>query len=124
VEAVVSEANLEQGLKIVKEYLGMAPAVSTQSDAFSQISVGHIFGEIWSRRGLALRDRSLATITTMMVLGKETELTYHINGARLIGVTFEEIEELALHIAYYAGFPVAQFGRRIAQSVYAEAQSK
>ena len=116
-----ANASLKKGHDYLLDYLGSAPDVTEASPDFTKISVGHIFGEIWTRPGLERRDRSLITIAAMIVLGRVPEMTYHMRGARRLGVTLEQLEEICLHLGYYAGFPPANVAINVARSIFAEA---
>src|SRR3954447_9668676 len=65
------------------------------------------FGMIWSRPGLALRDRSLVTVAQLAALGRADELRAHLRGARNVGITREELVEVLMQTAVYAGVPAA-----------------
>ena len=66
------------------------------------------FGDIYSREGLSLRDRELATVAALTAMGGcEPQLKVHLGGALNVGLTEEEIEETILQTVPYAGFPTA-----------------
>ncbi len=66
------------------------------------------FGDIYSRPGLSLRDREIATITALTVLGaREPQLRVHIGAALNVGLSQQEIEEVIIQTVPYAGFPTA-----------------
>lgn len=66
------------------------------------------FGDIYSRDGLSLRDRELATVAALTAMGgREPQLKVHIGAALNVGLTEEEIEEVILQTVPYAGFPTA-----------------
>lgn len=107
----------ETAQQIAQEYFGREITPDREDDPFFVPALEHLFGEIWSRPGLGLRDRSLITISALLVLGREREFAIHLNGALNVGVTSEEIEELVVHLGYYGGFPVAASGREIVKRV-------
>jgi 4-carboxymuconolactone decarboxylase len=76
-------------------------------DSFRQMSMEHLFGDVWTRPGLALEQRSMITVTTLAALGRAEQLRLHIHGALNVGLTVAELEEMFIHIAHYAGWPVA-----------------
>lgn len=78
------------------------------------------YGDLWSRPGLGQRERALVTVSCLAALGKEPQLASHIKGALAVGGTKVEIQEALLHLAAYAGFPVAINGLKVAQKVFAE----
>ncbi|MBS0351392.1 MAG: carboxymuconolactone decarboxylase family protein [Proteobacteria bacterium] len=66
-----------------------------------------VFGDIWERKGLSKRDRSLITVATLVALNRTEQLSFHLNFALENGVTQEELVELITHLAFYAGWPTA-----------------
>jgi len=65
------------------------------------------FGGLWARPGLALRDRSLVTVAQLAALGKTEELRGHLAGALAQGLSREELLEVLMQTAAYAGIPAA-----------------
>lgn len=76
------------------------------------------FGKIWSREGLALRDRSMITVAMLAALGKTGELRGHLAGARNLGISQEELVEVLMQVAVYAGVPAANEALNIAAEVF------
>lgn len=66
-----------------------------------------LFGEIWERKQLAMRERSIITISALASLGRLEQLPYHIELARTNGINDEELAEIFTHLAFYAGWPAA-----------------
>ncbi len=81
----------------------------------------YAWGEIWTRPGLGLRERSLITVAMMTALGRWDELKLHLRGARNNGVTAEEIREVLLQAAIYAGVPAANSAFHLAAEVFDDA---
>ena len=75
------------------------------------------WGGVWSRPGLELKARSIATVAILAALGRHDELELHIKGALNNGLSESEISEVLLHVAAYAGVPAANTAFRIAKSV-------
>ena len=66
------------------------------------------YGDIYSRDGLAARDREIATIAMLTALGgREPQLRVHMNSALNVGLTRDELYEIILHTLIFAGFPTA-----------------
>lgn len=78
------------------------------------------WGTIWTRPGLDLRARSIATLSVLVTLGRTSEIPGHVRGALNNGLTPDEIRELFLHIGTYAGFPAGLEAARIADDVLNE----
>ncbi|MEY2470062.1 MAG: 4-carboxymuconolactone decarboxylase, partial [Actinomycetota bacterium] len=72
------------------------------------------FGKIWSRPGLPIRDRSLITVAMLAALGKTGELRGHLMGARNLGISQEELVEVLMQVAVYAGVPAANEALNVA----------
>jgi 4-carboxymuconolactone decarboxylase len=66
-----------------------------------------LFGDVWERPQLSKRDRSLATLSVLVANGRATELKGHVRRGLANGLTRDEIGELLLHLAFYAGWPAA-----------------
>ena len=70
-----------------------------------EISVGHLFGDIWGRPGLSLRERQLVTLAANIALARPSGNYSHYRSAKHIGVTHREICEVILQVGHYAGWP-------------------
>jgi 4-carboxymuconolactone decarboxylase len=77
-----------------------------------------LFGDVWERPGLSKRDRSLITIATLIALGREKQLTGHLERAINNGVSKSEISEIITHLAFYAGWPAAMTAALVAKDVF------
>ena len=79
------------------------------------------FGDVYSRPGLSLRERELATIAALTALGTATpQLKVHIAAGLHVGLSREEILEVMIQMALYAGFPAALNGVFAAKEVFAQ----
>jgi 4-carboxymuconolactone decarboxylase len=94
------------------------------ADAFSQPLQEwineHAWGSTWLRESLDLRTRSLCTVAMLAALGKSAEIKGHIRGALNNGASLEEVREVLLHSAVYAGAPAAVEAFRSAREVLTE----
>jgi 4-carboxymuconolactone decarboxylase len=79
-----------------------------------------VFGDVWERKELSKRDRSLVTVAALVALYRPDQLRGHIWRALDNGVTREEICEAITHLAFYAGWPNAGTAALIAKQVFAE----
>ena len=79
----------------------------------------HVFGELWARPGLGLRDRCLITITVLTALARTEELRMHMHNALNMGISEQEVLEMAMHVAHYAGWPTGVNACRVAKDVFA-----
>jgi len=107
---VLGDAHVDRSLKARDELTSDVQQIITE--------IG--WGTIWSRPGLTLRERSMATVSFLVALGKAHELEHHLLGALRNGCTKAELKELFLHAALYCGFPAAQEGIRALRKVSAE----
>ncbi len=89
---------------------------------FAELNDDVLFGQVWSRTDkLALRDRSLVTITALISQGiTDGSLGFHLREAKNNGITRTEIAEIITHIGFYAGWPKAWAAFRQAKEVWAE----
>jgi len=87
---------------------------------FQELITRYAWGEIWSRPELSRHMRSLLTIAMMVALNRGDELRLHLRGAFNNGVTRDEIKEVLLHCAIYAGVPAANSAYHIAEEVFAQ----
>ncbi|MCZ7383338.1 MAG: carboxymuconolactone decarboxylase family protein [Candidatus Methanoperedens sp.] len=76
------------------------------------ISVGHLFGDIWARPGLSLRERQLVTLAANIALARPSGNYSHYRSAQHIGITKEEICEVILQVGHYAGWPTLSLATR------------
>ena len=67
-----------------------------------------IYGDIYQRPGLSLRDRQIATLSMLMAMGgKDRQVQVHMRAGLRVGMTEDELRELVIQLAAYAGFPAA-----------------
>jgi 4-carboxymuconolactone decarboxylase len=108
----------EKGIAIVRRLFGAAAGGSPLPADFGRITVEHLFGNVWTRPGLALEERSLATCAVLVALARESEQRLHFRGARNLGIPRAKLEELIMHVAHYAGWPVAVSAFRVLDEVW------
>lgn len=93
--------------------------ISETSPDLSKFITEYAFGDIYSRDALALRDRQIATIASLITLGDaSSELKVHIKAGLNVGLTKEEIIEIILQMSLYAGFPRAIHAIKVAKEVF------
>ena len=95
---------------------GAFPAAKVAPDFYRYVAET-AFGMIWSRPGLAIRDRSLVTCAQLAALGKTEELKAHLRGALNVGISKEELVEVLMQTAVYAGVPAANDALKAAAEV-------
>jgi len=114
----MAETPMERGIAIVRRLFGAAAGQTPLPADFGRITVEHVFGNVWSRPGLAIEERSLATCAVLVALAREGEQRLHFRGARNLGIPRAKLEELITHVAHYAGWPVAVSAFRVLDEVW------
>lgn len=110
----LGEIDSKQGEQIVAALQDIAPD-------FARYVVEFPFGDIYSRPGLELRMREIATVAALTAMGTApAQLRVHIHGALNVGCTQAEIAEVIMQMAVFAGFPAALNGLAAAKTVFAE----
>ncbi len=118
----------EHGMQVRRSVLGnayveRAEANKTDLDAdFQTFITETVWGGVWTRPGLDRKTRHMLTIAVLAALGREQELTAHIRATRNSGVTREELREILMQVAVYAGVPAANAAFAIAKRVLQEAE--
>jgi 4-carboxymuconolactone decarboxylase len=114
-----------RGLGLRRRLFG-APAVSRRMAAFGDFGAplqdiinGYVYGDVWSRPGLGLREKSLAMLAMTAALNRPNEFRVHVQGAVKNGCSADEIREVLLLVAMYCGVPAAIDAHRVALEVLA-----
>jgi 4-carboxymuconolactone decarboxylase len=103
------------------EYVDRAIATTTPfTEPFQDLITRYAWGDIWSRPGLSRAERSIVTLTVLAALQHENELAMHVRAALRNGLTPEQIQEVLLQVAVYAGVPAANRAFAVAQRVLSE----
>jgi 4-carboxymuconolactone decarboxylase len=115
-----------QGMTVRRAVLGdqhvdRAVVTTTPFTApFQDLITRYAWGDIWSRPGLSRAERSIITLTVLATLQQENELAMHVKAALRNGLTPEQIQEVLLQVAVYAGVPAANRAFAVAQRVLSE----
>ena len=116
----------EEGSKVRRAVLGDAHvdrSLAKRNDfnaEFQALITRYAWGEAWTRPGLPRHTRSLLTIGLMVALNRVDEFKLHVRGAFSNGVTRDEIREVLMHCAVYAGVPAANSAFHWAEEVFAQ----
>ena len=114
--AKLNEIDGEAGEKVIAALQDIAPDLARYVIEFP-------FGDVYTRPGLDLKSREIATVAALTALGNAApQLKVHIHGALNVGFTETEIVEVIIQMAVYAGFPAALNGMFAAKEVFAERQ--
>jgi 4-carboxymuconolactone decarboxylase len=116
----------QRGLEIRSAVLGeeyVNRALANANDftkPLQDLVTEYCWGAVWGRDGLSLKTRSMLNLAMISVLNRPNELRTHVKAALTNGVTPDEIREIFLQVAIYAGVPAAVDSFRIASEAFAE----
>ncbi|MFL5666128.1 MAG: carboxymuconolactone decarboxylase family protein [Ktedonobacteraceae bacterium] len=105
----MSDSNKESNIK--KTFGDFAPKLVSLTDDV-------LFGDVWERKELTPRDRSLITVAALITGGNSEQLPFHLNKAKENGLTETELKEVITHLAFYAGWPKAMSAITVAKRVF------
>lgn len=77
-----------------------------------------LFGDVWERKELSKRDRSLITVAALIALYRPEQLRFHLNKALDNGLKKEELIEVITHLAFYAGWPSSMTAVMVAKEIF------
>ncbi len=110
----LAEIDGEQGERVVEALKDISPE-------FADLLIEFPFGDVYSRPGLDLKSREIATVAALTAMGTAApQLKVHIHGALNVGCAPQEIIEIMIQMAVYAGFPAALNGLFAAKEVFGE----
>jgi 4-carboxymuconolactone decarboxylase len=124
-----SDERRDAGMAVRRAVLGDAHVDRAEerktpfTEPFQDYITRCVWGEIWTRPGLDRRTRSAVTLAALVSLRAESEIAMHVRAALRNGLSEDEIGEVILHTAAYAGVPAANAAFAIAQRVLAEEAS-
>jgi 4-carboxymuconolactone decarboxylase len=124
---MTDEQHFENGLAMLETMVGEAEAERIRqgwreiSPDLERLILEFVAGRIWTRSGLDLKTRSLSTVAALTALGRPSALELNIRMALGNGATKEDVLEIMLHMAPYAGFPAVWDAMKIAARVFAAA---
>jgi 4-carboxymuconolactone decarboxylase len=103
------------------EHVDRALATTTSfTEPFQDFITRYAWGDVWSRPGLSRAERSMITLAMLAALQHENELAMHVRAALRNGLSPEQIQEVLLQVAVYAGVPAANRAFAVAQRVLSE----
>lgn len=115
--AKLKEVDGQAGEKVIESLRDIAPD-------FARLLIEFPFGDIYSRPGLELKIRELAVVAALTAMGNAApQLKVHIHGARNVGCSQQEIVEVIMQMAVYAGFPAALNGLFAAKEIFSQEAS-
>lgn len=121
-----SSERFDAGLEVRRAVLGDAHVDRSMANAsdftmpMQELVTEYCWGTVWTRDGLDRRSRSMINLAMLTVLNRHHEFSAHVRGALRNGVTRDEIREILLQTAIYAGVPAAIESFRLAEAVLSE----
>ena len=97
----------ERGMRVLKR-MGRENLMLNQkalSPELYEMSVGHLFGDVWGRPGLSLRERQLVTLAANIAMARPTGNHSHYLSSMHLGITQREIIEVMIQVGHYTGWP-------------------
>jgi 4-carboxymuconolactone decarboxylase len=97
----------ERGMRVLKK-MGRENLMLNQKalcPELYEMSVGHLFGDVWGRPGLSLRERQLVTLAANIALARPSGNHSHYLSSLHLGITRQEIIEVMIQVGHYAGWP-------------------
>ena len=114
----LAEIDGEQGERVVEALKDISPD-------FADLLIEFPFGDVYNRSGLDLKSREIATVAALTAMGTASpQLKVHVHGALNVGCSPQEIIEVMIQMAVYAGFPAALNGLFVAKEVFNERDIK
>jgi 4-carboxymuconolactone decarboxylase len=120
----------EAGMAVRRSVLGdahvdRAEAAKTAFDEdFQRLITESAWGSVWTRPGLTMRERSLVTIALLAALGHDEEVAMHVRATANTGASIDDLREVMLHVAVYAGVPAANRAIKVAKQACREMESE
>ena len=103
-----------------KEPSAAQQAMGEIAPKFTELTDKVLFGDIWERKELSKRDRSLITVAALVALNRTDQLRFHLQGALENGVKKQELIEEITHLAFYSGWPTAVNAVTLAKEVFSK----
>jgi len=95
-------------------------AMGDVAPKFAELTDKVLFGNIWERKDLSKRDRSLITVAALVALNRTDQLRFHLQRALQNGVKKQELIEEITHLAFYSGWPTAVNAVTVAKEVFSK----
>jgi 4-carboxymuconolactone decarboxylase len=125
------QKRMKRGFEVLKK-MGRDKTMLDQKEIYPELydlSVGHLFGDIWSRPQLSLKEREMLTLAANIAMARPAGTHSHYRSAQRLGVTREQIMEIIIHVGHYAGWPamalaVTQFSQVLKEDAEKEKGAK
>ena len=114
----MEEVNSKTWVKKVYE-----PDIQNKWDSVYKLCTDRVlFDDVWERKELSKRDRSLITVAALIALNRPDQLRFHLGRAVENGVKQEELIEAITHLAFYCGWPSAMTAILLAKELFGKAK--
>jgi 4-carboxymuconolactone decarboxylase len=108
------------GMAKMQEVYGFSVDPDTLPGGYAEMTVDHLFGTVWTREALGIRDRRLLTMGVLAALGKGDLLDIQFNSAlERDELTEEQVREVVVHLTHYIGWPLSTGMNQAAEQVIA-----
>src|SRR6516165_12362222 len=99
---------------------GAKKLIGDFSPKLVELTDGVLFDDVWERKELSKRDRSLITVAALVAMNRPDQLRFHLSRAVENGVPPEELIEAITHLAFYSGWPSAMTAMTIAKELFSK----
>jgi 4-carboxymuconolactone decarboxylase len=110
----------EGGINMSKEPSGAEKMFGNFAPKLVQLTDDVLFGDVWERKELSKRDRSLITVAALIALNRPDQLRFHLGRAVENGVQEQELIEVITHLAFYSGWPNAMTAMTVAKDLFSK----
>ena len=105
---MTDQTALERGREKLREVHGERSLATVESlGELGELIIRVAYGEVYSRPGLSLRERQIASVAALVATGRSSQLTVHLRSSMKAGLTTQELQEVIIQTATIAGFPPA-----------------
>ena len=119
-EVPMAGTSRERGMAKMEEVYGFSYDPATIPGGYVDVTVDHLFGDIWTRPGLDVRDRRMLTIGALAALGMPKLLEIQFGAAlEREELTEHQVREIVVHLAHYVGWPLSTGANAAAEKVIA-----
>lgn len=106
-------------------HVDRAEVSKSEFDApFQELITEAAWGHVWSGSQFSKRERSIVTIALLAALGQDEELAMHLKATINTGASQEDVREVLMHVAIYAGVPAANHAIKIAKHIFEQMKAE
>jgi 4-carboxymuconolactone decarboxylase len=111
----------ERGLEILNDVYRRDLGITGDKNPYQEVTVDHLFGDIWAREGLTFRERRLLTLGVLAAIGRDELVELQLFSALQRGeVTPDQVNEIIVHLTHYVGWPHGSAINNAAQRAIAD----